>query len=65
MKITEIRRRARALGLTGTERMKPGELIRRIQRAEGNFDCYAAAARHACQQNDCCWRSRCLSAEPE
>lgn len=65
MNITEVRRRAKALGLTQTGRMKKGELIRHIQRAEGNFDCYAGAGRHTCSQLECCWRHSCLSAHPD
>lgn len=35
-------------------------LIRCIQRAEGNFDCYARADRGECDQGACLWRADCL-----
>jgi hypothetical protein len=34
--------------------------IRELQRREGNFDCFATAARGACDQLSCLWRARCL-----
>lgn len=36
------------------------ELIKRIQLAEGNFDCYASATSGECDQTNCSWRSDCL-----
>lgn len=38
----------------------PAEVIRSIQRAEGNFDCYASACSGECDQAACSWRSDCL-----
>jgi len=39
------------------------KLIRSIQRAEGNIDCYRRDQRQ-CEQRDCVWRDHCLK-EPE
>ncbi|HEY7746805.1 MAG TPA: hypothetical protein VIA07_10735 [Desulfuromonadales bacterium] len=39
-------------------------MIRAIQRAEGNQDCFGAAWRFDCQQVDCCWRADCLTKNP-
>jgi hypothetical protein len=36
------------------------EIIRGIQLAEGNFDCYASAAEGECDQGACRWRDDCL-----
>jgi hypothetical protein len=36
------------------------ETIRELQRREGNFDCFATAARGICDQLSCLWRTRCL-----
>ena len=36
------------------------ELIRRLQLAEGNFDCYARALTGTCDQTACLWRDDCL-----
>ncbi len=60
MTITEIRRLAQSLGLARVSRMKKGDLVRAVQRAEGNFDCYASAGRFDCPQTSCCWRRDCL-----
>ena len=35
-------------------------LIRKIQLAEGNFDCYARAGEGECDQSECLWRKDCL-----
>jgi hypothetical protein len=35
------------------------KLIRGIQRAEGNIDCYHRGETH-CSQMDCVWRDHCL-----
>jgi hypothetical protein len=36
------------------------ELIRRIQRGEGNFDCFAKAYDDYCDQSSCRWHEDCL-----
>lgn len=36
------------------------ELIRTIQRSEGNFDCYGKATEGTCDQPECLWRPDCL-----
>ena len=36
------------------------ELIRSIQRREGNFDCFASATAGECDQTTCLWRKDCL-----
>ena len=40
--------------------MKKENLIRAIQRAEGNFDCFGTATSGFCDQLDCLWREDCL-----
>ncbi|MFA5515593.1 MAG: Rho termination factor N-terminal domain-containing protein [Desulfuromonadales bacterium] len=65
MDMSEIRSKAKEFGLTNVSRMKKGDLIRAIQRGEGNFDCYASAGRFDCPQTACCWRADCLSARPD
>lgn len=35
------------------------KLIRSIQRAEGNIDCYRQGETH-CDRMDCAWRDHCL-----
>jgi hypothetical protein len=36
-------------------------LIRKFQRFEGNFDCYASAYTRVCKQFECLWRDECLA----
>ena len=59
MTILEIKKLAKKMGLKVNPRMKKAELIRQIQRAEGNFDCFAAATDY-CDQHKCLWREDCL-----
>jgi hypothetical protein len=58
MKMKEIQRRAKALGIRAARASKQA-LIRTIQSAEGNFPCFGTAT-HYCDQMDCCWREDCL-----
>ena len=59
MKIQEVRARAKSLGMRGTFGLSKVELIRRIQRAEGNFDCFGTATAF-CDQHQCCFRADCM-----
>ncbi len=59
MKVQEIRAKARGLKLKNTFGLSKEELIRRIQRAEGNFDCFGTAKAY-CDQFECCFREDCL-----
>lgn len=43
------------------EKLDKIELIRSIQRGEGNFDCFAKAYDGYCDQSACLWREDCLS----
>ncbi len=61
MKIQRIREIARHQGLDPGKAEKV-ELIRTIQRKEGNFDCFAAAHEGVCDQGDCLWRTDCFTA---
>ena len=59
MKIQEVKAKAKALGLKKTFRLSKAELIHRIQKAEGNFDCFGTAKDY-CDQFQCCFRSDCF-----
>lgn len=59
MRLSEIERKARNLGIKDTWRYSKKELIRTIQRTEGNFDCFGKA-RGNCSQLACCWRTDCV-----
>lgn len=44
-----------------TRGLSQAELVRCIQRHEGNFDCFATAANGVCDQAICLWRDDCLA----
>jgi hypothetical protein len=58
MKLPEIRKKAKALGVEAGK-MKKGELIRAIQKAEGNTACFEHGDA-SCPYLDCCWREDCI-----
>jgi len=63
MRMADVWSRARALGIK-PGRMKKKQLIRAIQRAEGNPECFDTG--HIdCPEADCCWRSDCLPSRAE
>jgi hypothetical protein len=59
MKMQEIRSKAKALGIKNTFGLTKKELIRRVQRVEGNFDCFGTANEY-CDQFQCCFRDDCF-----
>ncbi|TRZ93517.1 SAP domain-containing protein [bacterium] len=59
MRLSEIEKKARVLGIKDTWKYSKKDLIRGIQRTEGNFDCFATAKNH-CDQLVCSWRSDCI-----
>lgn len=61
MRVEEIRTKARDLGVT-PGRLGKVDLIRLVQREEGNFDCFATAVSGICDQTDCLWRDDCFAA---
>jgi hypothetical protein len=63
MKITELKQRAKTLGLKIPKEMKKNEIIRAIQVQEGNFPCIGTA-QGFCDQPDCLWKRDCLGKKP-
>ena len=61
MEFNKIRKMAKGMGIKSSNIKKP-ELIRAIQRAENNIDCYGTARVDNCHENECLWRADCLSA---
>jgi len=59
MKLQKIKTIAKKWGIK-TGNMKKTELIRAIQRAEGNLDCFRTAKSGQCDQTSCLWRIDCL-----
>ena len=55
----EIRASAKNIGIPSFGKTKK-DLIRTIQRTEGNFDCYATASSGFCDQTACRWHGECI-----
>ncbi|MBI4982491.1 MAG: SAP domain-containing protein [Candidatus Omnitrophica bacterium] len=59
MRLSEVEKKARNMGIKDTWKFSKKDLIRTIQRTEGNFACFGTAGKD-CVQMACCWRSDCL-----
>jgi DNA-binding IscR family transcriptional regulator len=59
MTISQVREIARKRGIR-TARMAKADIVRAIQRAEGNFDCFGTATEEECDQEECLWREECF-----
>lgn len=60
MRLSEIERKASVLGIKDTWKLSKKDLVKTIQRTEGNFDCFGSGRNNGCVQMACCWRSDCL-----
>ena len=58
MKVQEIRKIAGRMNIKHGK-MNKTELIRAIQRAEGNTDCFGQG--QDCKETSCLWRKDCLN----
>ena len=58
MTVKELRAIAKDLGIR-TNNLRKAELIRAIQLAEGNFECFGTAEDY-CDQLNCLFRKDCL-----
>jgi hypothetical protein len=61
MKIEEIRSIAKSHHIKPAHLSKI-ELVKSIQKKQGNFDCFASASSGECDQYDCMWRGDCFAA---
>lgn len=59
MRLSEIEKKAKNLSIKDTWKYSKKDLIKNIQRKEGNFDCFGNA-KGSCSQVACCWREDCL-----
>jgi hypothetical protein len=59
MKLLEVKTIAKQRGID-YGRMRKDELIKAMQRAEGNNDCFGTALSIECGQISCLWRKDCL-----
>ncbi|MDK2955548.1 MAG: hypothetical protein PWQ57_1044 [Desulfovibrionales bacterium] len=59
MKMQEVRALARSMGIRigGLTKI---EAIRKLQRSEGNFDCFGRAANGYCDQTGCLFYEDCM-----
>lgn len=58
MKLEEIKAIAQQHGIK-VSKVKKSELVRAIQSAEGNEQCFEAGNSATCGQADCSWREIC------
>lgn len=61
MKLAEVSAIAKSKNISPGKLTKT-QLIKLIQAAEGNFDCFATARNDECDQISCCWRPDCFEA---
>jgi hypothetical protein len=60
MTIKQVKEIAKKKGVKVGEGMKMENIIRAIQRAEGNFECFGTATAGVCNQINCLWMEDCL-----
>ena len=60
MRFQDIKKMAKDMDIY-TYRMKKTDIIRAIQRAENNVECYGTDRVDSCQEQSCLWRSDCLT----
>ncbi len=59
MTLKQVKEIAKEKGLK-VRNIKKDDIIRSIQRAEGNRDCFGSATAGVCDQINCLWRGDCL-----
>lgn len=62
MNIQAVRSIAKTRGIKYAKLSK-ADLIRTIQREEGNFPCFGTCVDGSCDQFNCAWRADCLPPE--
>ena len=60
MNFNEIRKKAKGMDIN-TYKMKKFEVIRAIQQAENNIECYNTPRVENCSEHACLWRDECVS----
>lgn len=59
MKLQEIKVIAKSKGVKNIN-IKKADLIKAIQKKEGNSDCFGSTKANGCSQMNCLWREDCL-----
>lgn len=60
MRLLAVEKIAKKKGILNTWKFTKTELIKAIQKAEGNVDCFASPNRKNCPEIKCCWRTDCI-----
>lgn len=60
MNFNELRQMAKSLGLN-TYRLKKPQIIRSIQQAEHNIECFGTQRVEHCGEHTCLWKNDCVS----
>ena len=60
MRFQDIRKMAKDMDVN-TYRMRKTDVIRAIQDAENNIECYGTERVSSCDEQACLWRSDCLT----
>ncbi len=64
MNMQTVRKIAKEHGLK-PEKMGKLDLVKRIQKQEGNFDCFGSAHDGYCDQDNCLWKMDCLTSSTQ
>ncbi len=59
MRLSEVEKKAKNMGIKDTWKYSKKELIKAIQRQEGNNQCFNTV-KSGCPELACCWREDCL-----
>ena len=59
MRLSEVEKKAKNLGIKDTWKFSKKDLIRTIQGTEGYTECFATALK-TCDQLSCCWKADCI-----
>lgn len=60
MRLSDIEKKAKTMGIKDSWMLSRKELIRAIQKTEGASACFGTA-QSRCDQMACCWRDDCLT----
>ena len=60
MKMTDVKKKAQAMGIKILRTMTKIEIVQAIQKTEGNTPCFGTGV-VACPYSDCCFRDDCQS----
>jgi hypothetical protein len=60
MRFQNIQKTAKSMNIN-TYRMKKGDIIQAIQRAENNIPCFGTERVNSCQEEQCSWRKDCMA----